>query len=628
LGLIFAIVLRCRANLIKYAPRILLLAETSPHKAARKTVRTLIVVIGGLLVAMWGAVGLDAVASRRTALADAKSEARNLMVAFREEVGLTLLEVDREMNLVAGKMQQEGRGFDLYAWGQERVMVAPGMTEVGIIDPDGQLRSTTMEAHPHPSDLSDRNHFRVHLDGQFHGMYIGPTVISRVSGLPILPISRRVDAADGTFLGVLAVLVSPGSLTTLHKAIDLGPHGVMTLSGLDDLIRARFSADSPAGTKGVGTSVAGGTRAAAIEPGAEGSFIRPGRIDGIPRLFAFGRVGSYPLVVTVGLDLSEELANWRAHVAMTIAMALGATLLLTGLAAYLIREIRIRVMHEVAVAEERTIILATNVALGESKERAEAANRSKSLFLANMSHELRTPLNAIIGYSEIIKDQSFGPNAAARYAEYAGDIHTSGHHLLRLITDVLDTAKLDAGKFELEEDVVDLRELVDRSVAQVRLAIENKELGLELAIQSGLQVRADANRLNQVLINLLSNALKFTPKGGRIRVGVARNAADEIICEVSDTGIGMSSDDIAVALEPFSQVDNALAKTYDGTGLGLPLALRLVELHGGIMEIESARGSGTTVRVRLPASRTVSAPPRKIGADDRKRPLAVAQPTV
>jgi signal transduction histidine kinase len=244
-----------------------------------------------------------------------------------------------------------------------------------------------------------------------------------------------------------------------------------------------------------------------------------------------------------------------------------------------------------------------------------------------MSHELRTPLNAIIGYSEIIRDQIFGANAVAQYTEYAGDIYNSGHHLLRLIIDILDTAKLDAGKFVLEEEIVDLAVLVDRSVAQLRLAIESKRLELELTIPDDLpRVRGDASRLNQVMVNLLSNAVKFTPEDGHIQASMACNAAGEMIFEVSDTGIGMSTDDIAIALEPFSQVENALTKNYEGTGLGLPLAQRLVELHGGIMEIESQRGCGTTVRVRLPAERTVSTQIEKITADGRHRLIAAALP--
>ena len=170
-------------------------------------------------------------------------------------------------------------------------------------------------------------------------LYIGQTVFGRISGLATLPMSRRVEAKDGTFLGVLVILLTPKALTALPKSIDLGPHGSMTLSGLDHIIRARFAADSPDGTKGMGSSIAGGPRPAVIAENADGWFTRVSVVDGVNRLYNYGRVGSYPLVVTVGLELDRELAGWRSLAAMILTMALGATLLLSGLAAYLIRQI-------------------------------------------------------------------------------------------------------------------------------------------------------------------------------------------------------------------------------------------------------------------------------------------------
>lgn len=604
-------------------PREKLLSSTtlnqSPHFRVRTTIRTIVFVIGILLVAMWAVVGGSIIATRQQALDHIEAEARNLAAAFSDEVTHILDGVAAGMEVVAERMRAGRNLLDVY-----RDLPLPQLATIQgvVIAPDGMLAATTLDPNPKPLDLSDREHFRIHLDGRFKGIFIGKPVTGRLSKQITIQVSRRVDAADGTFLGVIVFALSPGQLTSLHKTIDLGPHGVIVLTGLDNVIRARFTRESPDGLAGLGQSIAGASRPAEFAESASGFYVRKGVVDGIERLLGYRRVGNYPLVATVGLDLDEALAPFYRYAATTVALALAATLLLIGLAAYLIREIRIRAARDVvleatniALAEERTKLLATNIALAESKERAEAASEAKSLFLANMSHELRTPLNAIIGYSEIIRDQIFGANAVAQYTEYAGDIYNSGHHLLTLIIDILDTAKIDAGKFELEDEIVDLAVLIDLSVAQVRLAIESKRLGLELTIPDGLpRVRADASRLKQVLINLLSNAVKFTPEGGHIRVGVRCSAEGETICEVSDTGIGMSSEDIAVALEPFSQVENGLTKSYDGTGLGLPLAQRLVELHGGIMEIESAKGCGTTVRVRLPAERTVTGRYEKIHA--------------
>jgi diguanylate cyclase (GGDEF)-like protein len=244
------------------------------------------------------------------------------------------------MKQIADKMRRERDNFDLYAWGQREVLLAPGMAQATMIGPDGKVKSTTTEPRPPSADFSDRPHFRVHLDGKFHGLYIGKLIPGRITiGTTFLPLSRRIDAEDGTFLGVLTIVVPPVNLTTLHKLIDLGPHGVMSLSGLDNIILARFGADSPDGTKSAGKSIAGPLRPSTVAEGAQGSYVQASVVDGIPRLFTYGRVGRYPLVVNVGLDLDRALAVWRSDAVMIVGMALGGTLLLIGFGAYLIRRI-------------------------------------------------------------------------------------------------------------------------------------------------------------------------------------------------------------------------------------------------------------------------------------------------
>jgi diguanylate cyclase (GGDEF)-like protein len=310
----------------------------TPPSDARTTIRSIVIVIGVVFVAMWALVGFSVATSRHAALQGASSEARNLMIAFREEIASILHEVEGETQLLEQRMRRDGNSFDLYTWGKDSALISPGTARAVIVNPDGMLRSATADAHPGPINLSDRDYFRVHLDGKFHGLYIGQPIVGRILGVPVLPISRRVDATDGTFLGVIVILISPDALTKLHKSIDLGANGTLTLAGLDNIIRARFSADSQDGTKGIGRSIAGGTRPRVIPEGGQGSFVRAGVIDGIPRVFTYGRVGSYPLIVTVGLDQDEELVGWRWDATMIIALTLGATLLLSALGAYLIRQ--------------------------------------------------------------------------------------------------------------------------------------------------------------------------------------------------------------------------------------------------------------------------------------------------
>jgi PAS domain S-box-containing protein len=243
-------------------------------------------------------------------------------------------------------------------------------------------------------------------------------------------------------------------------------------------------------------------------------------------------------------------------------------------------------------------------ALVAAKDMAEAASRSKSEFLANISHELRTPLNAIIGFSEIMRDEIFGPIGAPQYRSYLCDVLDSAHHLLEIINDILDVAKAEAGKLDLDEIAFPVEHLARVASRLVEERAARAGLRLELDVPDDLPpVWGDERKLKQVLINLLTNAIKFTPTGGEV-VLRSRLAIDgDLLVEVADTGIGIAPEDIPTALSPFGQVDGKLSRKYEGTGLGLPLSRALVELHGGSLSIQSELGRGTTVTVRLPGAR-------------------------
>ncbi|MDE2228040.1 MAG: PAS-domain containing protein [Alphaproteobacteria bacterium] len=242
----------------------------------------------------------------------------------------------------------------------------------------------------------------------------------------------------------------------------------------------------------------------------------------------------------------------------------------------------------------------------EARETAERADRAKSAFLATMSHELRTPLNAVIGFSQIIEQGMFGPQPA-RYREYATLIRRSGEHLLTIINDILDIAKLQSGKTELRLESAALAPIVDEAVRLVAPRAEAAGLTLVQDIAADMPpVRVDLTRIRQVLLNLLSNAIKFTPADGTVTI-TARPGAGAVEIAVGDTGIGMAAADIPKALEPFGQIANAMTRAHEGTGLGLPLSKSLVELHGGQFSIKSAPGQGTTVTVTLPVDEAAPA---------------------
>ena len=259
----------------------------------------------------------------------------------------------------------------------------------------------------------------------------------------------------------------------------------------------------------------------------------------------------------------------------------------------------------VIICSDITALKERETVLQAAKDEAEAASRSKSQFLANMSHELRTPLNAVIGFSEIIRDAMMGP-VSARYQEYARDICSSGEHLLSVINDTLDLSKIEVGQLDIFEEVVEVADVFAACHRIIRERIEKSELDLVIDIHNNLPaVRADQRRLKQIFLNLLSNAVKFTPENGRITVKAHLLPTNQIEISVSDTGIGMKPEDVEIAMEPFRQVDGELNRRYEGTGLGLPLVQRLVELHDGELKIDTAENCGTTVTIILPAARSL-----------------------
>jgi len=237
------------------------------------------------------------------------------------------------------------------------------------------------------------------------------------------------------------------------------------------------------------------------------------------------------------------------------------------------------------------------------KLRAENANRAKSEFLANMSHELRTPLNAINGFSEMMVGEMFGPLGDPRYREYARDIHGSGQHLLALINDILDMAKIEAGKLHLRFEPISLEDVAEDAVRLVRNRAEAVGVALAVDFPTLPDVEADYRAIKQVLLNLLSNAIKYTPRDGRVEIAAEPHPdvmGGRVRIFVRDTGIGIPQEDLARLAKPFEQVESHLARTTSGTGLGLALTKSLIEMHNGVLDLESKPGEGTTVSFVLP----------------------------
>ena len=282
-----------------------------------------------------------------------------------------------------------------------------------------------------------------------------------------------------------------------------------------------------------------------------------------------------------------------------------------GLARYVSGELQRLDRSVDALASFLTEREAREKELNEAKEAAEGASRAKSKFLAMMSHELRTPLNAINGFSELLSSELHGSLGDGKYQDYAEEIHASGEQLLALINDILDISKIESGKADLVFEHVDLAQVVETAIKLVRDPMKRDGPEIVTEIDPNLPlVLADERRMRQVMINLISNAVKFTPSEGMVTISVEWLGSEGLSVAVSDSGIGIAAEDLDRVLEPFSQVADIISRAHDGTGLGLPLAKSLVELHGGTLEISSILDAGTTVLLRFPpdlAASTASA---------------------
>lgn len=595
--------------------------EDRARRQARRLTNQIVGCFLALVAGLAAVILLSVRAERNDLLQHAQADGRNLSAAFAEEVTNTLDTVNATIDLLAAQVRAAPpSGVDLYTWAKDFPTIIRPALHCGFIGPDGVVVSTTLTPTPKLLDLSDREHFRIHVDGAYTGLYVSVPVRGRLSDRTTIQVSKRVTGADGRFLGVLMFALMPADLTMLHRSTYIGQHGVLSLVGTDGAVRARFTMEDRGGLNGVGAMIGSERGLSKLAPDEVTWHTHHSYVDQIERIFTYRRLAAYPLVVAVGFAMDEVTAPMRAHIPIVVAIGLLTVALLAGVTALLIREVWRRTHREIELArqhgelarahaelsDERTKLTTANADLIASTERAEAANKTKSQFLAHMSHELRTPLHAIIGFAEIIKDSAGSVPDAHRFADYAQDIWSSGRHLLELINTILDIAKTESGTARLFERNIPVNEIIDSSLVSVRGQAQSRQLSIDVQVPEDLPlVRVDVTRMRQIVINLLSNAVKFTPVGGAITASARLEPSGWLVLAVTDTGIGMSEDEIAVALEPFGQVENSLARSFEGTGLGLPLARRLAELHDGELRIASARGKGTTVEVRLPPERVL-----------------------
>lgn len=536
-----------------------------------------------MIVLVWGSIHTILVVEHESSLSGAEQNTRNLARVFEEHVVRAIRDTDKTLLFLRSAYEKSPHGFNIQRWVDGEYFRNDLTLQLAIIGADGFLVSTNVGPVTSPMDLSDREHFRVHVNTTNDEIYISKPVLGRATGKWSVQLTRKVIGSDGSFKGVVVASLDPYLFSRFYESVDLGAGGAVTLVGLDGIIRARGGMDASA----IGKSAASSAAFELLKISPQGTFLGGGVVDGVRRLVSYRAVGEYPLVVMVGMsenDIFAQYAQWRMPL---YAGGCALTVLLLLIAG-------IGVRHQMRLDEARRD-------LEIARDNAEAANKAKSAFLAVMSHEMRTPLNGVIGALDLL--QRTGLNAdQGHYVEAA---LTSSEALLAQINDVLDFSKMEAGKLSLETSPVEISPLLDTVISIVGPQAKAQGITLSRSIDTRLpeRVLADPVRLRQILLNFLSNAVKFTPNG-RIGVDVrlfsGSRTSPVIEFSVTDTGVGIPPERLGWLFKEFSMVDASYARNAGGTGLGLAICKRLVTAMGGEIGVESIPSQGSRFWFRLP----------------------------
>jgi len=479
----------------------------------------------------------------------------------------------------------------------------PDIEVTAVVDADGNVIGSSHEFPAPNVNAANASFFKplkAHPDSD---LFISDPIRSPRTGQWTLYLSRALTDGKGSFEGIVLAAIPIRYFEDYFSTIDLGATSKVTLVNGNVKVIARWPREDDL----IGQALTGMKPDPRPGNGESVRILSDDRHGEAQRVMVTGAVvNGNPFFLAVSRTQYALLQPWRSALLWIVIFAVISLAVLAVLAFFVVRAVRAEESWSGALLERETLLSKQAAELATARDLAEAANRTRGDFLANMSHELRTPLNAILGFSEILEKGLFGPLGDPRYREFAMDIHNSGKHLLEVISNILDLAKVDAGKLELYTQEFDIVEMIHTCGRLMAEAANAGGVTFEVrAPRVAVPILGDSTRVRQILLNLLSNAVKFTPRGNSVTL-TGEVVADGFILCVIDTGIGMTEEEAIEAMQPFHQIDSSLARRYEGTGLGLPLTKSLVTLHDGVLDIKSAPGKGTTVTVWLPRQRTPS----------------------
>jgi signal transduction histidine kinase len=566
--------------------------------------KILLVTCWGLVAAIAASLTLVIVFQRHETVRHAQNQFTQLTRVAAEQAERSLEAIDLVLDTIVNRWPGYTPGdavgdASIQGYLSRQVEGMPQLASVLVLDARGNLIIDSESGVPRSYNGSNSEGFRYYRDGGTDRVHVSAPIKSRLTGRWLILMSSKLTGNNGSFNGIVSAAVDLTYFTDFYGAIGLGAGGAVSWLRTDGvlLLRQPFD-DSYLGRIERDDRVRKG-----FESGMLSGVVREvSPFDGIDRFLSFCALRSHPIVVIVGNSVDAVLAPWRQFAFIFAMVGLSVVALLATGSAILVRLAR----------REGGLLNQAESARAEAEEaRAEAelaskaaarASRAKSEFLAGVSHDLRTPLNSIIGFSEVLLSD---PKLGEKQREYTQYISAAGTHLLSLINNLLDLAKIEANRLTILDDKFALHGVINECMRLVGAQAGAGRVTLVPYESRQFGLRADPVRMRQIIFNLLSNAIKFTPPGGTVEIRSALLDEGRLTISVTDTGIGMSAEDIATAMQPYGQVQNKFTRDHEGTGLGLPLVHALTELHGGRLEISSVPGQGTTVSITLPGDRVL-----------------------